>query len=111
MTDNIHRRTFIRAALLGAAGIPAAGMLREVQAAAASPMLDPNDPMARALGYVVDASSVDAKANLTFKAGQHCGNCVQFQGKATDKTAACPIYPGKQVEATGWCKVWAQKPA
>jgi High potential iron-sulfur protein len=112
MTDKIQRRTLIKAALIGA-WVPAAGIgvLREVEAAAALPVLDPNEPTAKALGYVVDATKVDARANATYKPGQSCGNCVQFQGKAADKTAACPIYPGKQVQASGWCKVWAQKPA
>jgi hypothetical protein len=60
---------------------------------------------------VPDAAKVDVKSNPTFKPGQHCAVCVQFQGKATDKQGPCNLFPGKQVLATGWCRVWAQKPA
>ncbi|MEP7313583.1 MAG: high-potential iron-sulfur protein [Pseudomonadota bacterium] len=105
MNDKIHRRTFIKTAVLGAAAIPTL-----LAAAEGLPLLDPKDPTAMALGYVPDATKVDAKANPTHKAGQTCANCVQYQGKLTDKTAACPLFVGKAVLAGGWCKVWIQKP-
>jgi hypothetical protein len=73
--------------------------------------LDPNDPTAKALAFVNDATKVDASANPTFKAGQKCSTCAQYQGKASDPTAACNIFAGHSVPAGGWCKVWAAKPA
>jgi hypothetical protein len=79
--------------------------------AAALPALDPNDPTAKALAFVNDATKVDASANPTFKAGQKCSTCAQYQGKASDPTAACNIFAGHSVPAGGWCKVWAAKPA
>ena len=111
MNNRIPRRSFIQVAAMAAAIGPGAGALRQAVAAAPLPLLDVNDPTAKALGYVVDAAKVDAKANPTYKAGQKCAVCVQFQGKATDKQAPCPIFVGKQVVSNGWCKVWAQKPA
>jgi hypothetical protein len=42
---------------------------RPCQAAQLIP-LDPSDPTAKGLGFVTDASKVDAKANSTFKAGE-----------------------------------------
>jgi hypothetical protein len=111
MTNGISRRSFISAAVTAAAIVPATGVLQQATAAAPLPLIDVKDPTSKALGYVVDATKVDAKANPTFKPGQHCANCIQFQGKATDKQAPCPIFVGKQVYAAGWCKVWAQKPA
>jgi hypothetical protein len=111
MKNAISRRSFIGAAVTAAAVAPATGVLQQARAAAPPTLIDVNDPTSKALGYVVDATKVDAKANPTFKPGQHCANCIQFQGKPTDKQAPCPIFLGKLVYATGWCKVWAQKPA
>lgn len=105
MSDKIHRRAFIRTAVLGAAAIPTI-----LAAADTLPLLDVKDPTAVALGYVPDATKVDVKANPTYKSGQTCANCVQFQGKLSDKTAICPLFVGKSVLAAGWCKVWIQKP-
>jgi hypothetical protein len=111
MKREISRRTLLRTALIGAATVPATCLSLRADAAAPLPMLDGSDPTAKALGYVPDAGKVDPKANPTFKAGQHCATCVQFQGKAADVKGACNIFVGKQVNATGWCRVWAQKPA
>jgi hypothetical protein len=72
--------------------------------------LDVGDPTAKALGFLTDATKVDAASNPTFKAGQKCATCAQYQGKASDATAGCNIFAGHSVPAAGWCKVWAQKP-
>jgi hypothetical protein len=66
---------------------------------AATPLLDPADPMAKALAYI----------EVSAKPDQKCSNCAQFQGKAGDSRAACAIFPGKTVAAAGWCSVWAKK--
>ena len=87
------------------------GLIGNTSTAAALPPLDPKDPTAQALGFVTDATKVDAKANTTYKPDQKCSTCAQYQGKASDATAACNIFAGKSVPAGGWCKVWAQKPA
>src|SRR5258708_34108722 len=76
---------------------------------AALPPPDPSDPTAKALGFVNDATKIDSKTHPTFKAGQKCSTCAQFQGQASDATAACTIFAGKSVPAGGWCQVWAQK--
>ncbi|MEO6186977.1 MAG: high-potential iron-sulfur protein [Steroidobacteraceae bacterium] len=111
MSNKIQRRYILKTAALSMVAIPAAGLLQKARAAAPLPLLDPNDATAKALGYVANATKVDAKANPTYKPGQHCGNCVQFQGKLTDKQAACPLFAGRDVLSAGWCKVWVQKPA
>lgn len=105
----LSRRTLVQVALLGAA-LPV-GFITQADAATALVPLDPADPAAKALGYTADASKVDPKANATYKPGQHCASCIQFQGKPTDARAACNIFPGKTVSSNAWCKVWAQKPA
>jgi hypothetical protein len=58
---------------------------------------------------VIDASKVDASANPTFKTGQHCAFCAQFEGKPTGATAGCNIFAAHSVPAGGWCKIWAQR--
>lgn len=103
------RRSVVKGGLMAGALLPAATLLGVPVRAAAAPPLDPSDPTAKALGYVSDASKVDAAANPTYKAGQKCGTCAQFQGKPTDAAAGCNIFAGKSVPSAGWCKVWAQK--
>jgi High potential iron-sulfur protein len=60
---------------------------------------DPNDPTAKALGYVTNSAKPDAS----------CGNYLQFQGKAADATGPCTIFASKNVASAGWCVSWAKK--
>ena len=109
MQTKYSRRAIVKSGLIAGALIPAASLFSEQTSAAALPMLDPADPTAKALGFETDAGKVDAKANPTYKAGQKCATCAQYQGKASDASAGCYIFAGKAVPAGGWCKVWAQK--
>src|SRR5277367_4724870 len=105
----ISRRAVVRCGLIAGALSPLIGLVRPVIAADLSP-LDPSDPTAKSLGFVTDATKVDASANPTYKSIQKCATCAQFQGKAGDATAGCNIFAGHSVPQGGWCKVWAQKP-
>ena len=109
MHHRISRRALVKSGLLAGALVPAIGLIGSDADAAMTP-LDPNDPTAKALGFVTDASKVDAKTEATFKPNQKCSTCAQYQGKAGDATAGCNIFAGHTVPAGGWCKVWAQKP-
>ncbi len=111
MPNDISRRHLIRNALLATALAPAVGLIARQSIAADLTPLDPNDPTAKALAFVADASKVDAAANPNFKPGQRCATCMQYQGKPTDATAGCTIFPHHSVPAAGWCKVWIQRPA
>ena len=105
------RRTLLKGALLGVAAVPVSALLSRSADAAAGGKVDPNEPQAKALGYVVDASTVDAKANPNFKPGQHCANCLQVaKGKEGGAQVPCNIFGGRLVEANGWCKVWVKRP-
>ncbi len=86
-----------RSVLKGIAVVPFAVAMGYAGAARAD-MLDPADPTAQALGYV-ETSATD---------GQHCANCNLYQGGAAAQ-GACPIFSGKEVKATGWCKSWVAK--
>jgi hypothetical protein len=103
-----ERRKLLKKALLGMAAAPALGWLGQAEAAPVE--LDPSDAQAKALGYVKDASQVDAKANPNYKPGQKCGNCLQAGSKADAGLLTCNIFPGKLVHAQGWCKVWVKRP-
>jgi hypothetical protein len=107
---NISRRAIVTGGLIVGSLVPVLGLIGTTAAAAELPPLDPNDPTAKALGFVTDSTKVDAGANPTHKPNQKCGTCAQFQGKATDATGGCNIFAGHSVPAGGWCKVWAQKP-
>ena len=111
MQHKISRRAVVKGGLIAGTFIPAIGLLANASVAAGLPPLDPSDPTAQALGFVTDATKVDAAANPTFKPTQKCSTCAQYQGKAGDATAGCTIFVGKSVPAGGWCKGWAQKPA
>ena len=109
MQRKISRRSIVKSGLIAGAILPVAGLISRGATAAALPPLDPSDPTAKSLGFINDASKVDTKTYPTFKAGQKCSTCAQYQGKASDPTAACTIFAGKSVPAGGWCQVWAQK--
>ena len=111
MQSKISRRAIGKGGLIAGSMIPVLALPAWNAFAAALPPLDANDPTAKSLGFVVDATKVDAKANPTYKTGQRCGTCAQFQGKAGDATGGCNIFVGHSVPQGGWCKVWAQKPA
>ncbi len=110
MQNKISRRAIVKGGLVAGAMIPAFGLFAETASAAGLPPLDPADPTAKALGFVTDATKVDAGANPTYKATQKCSTCAQYLGKAGDASAGCNIFAGHSVPAGGWCKVWAQKP-
>jgi hypothetical protein len=104
----LSRRDLMKCALLAGA-LPPIVLGRKAGAAPLTP-LDPGDATAKALGFVADASKVDARANGTFKSGQHCGACAQYQGKASDADGGCVIFAGHAVPASGWCQAWTQRP-
>jgi High potential iron-sulfur protein len=98
MNGTITRRALMRSGLIAGALVPTAGLFVNLAASAAS-AVDPNDPTAKALGYVAQSPKADAS----------CASCLQFQGKAGDATGPCTIFAGKNVASTGWCMSWAKK--
>jgi hypothetical protein len=110
MSDRkIPRRDVLKGALIGVAAVPVTALLGRAEAAAGP--VDPNEPQAKSLGYVKDATKVDPKANPNFKPGQTCANCLQVpKGKEGGAQVPCNIFAGRMVEAKGWCKVWVKRP-
>jgi hypothetical protein len=95
------RRVFLMTVSAGAAGVGVSAFGQD--------MVDEKSPQAVALGYVSDATKADVKKFPKYAAGQMCGNCALYQGKAADPAGGCPLFAGKQVSAKGWCSAWAKK--
>ena len=102
---NQRRTFFIHAA--AACGALTAG--HQVWAQAGQEMVGDSDAAAMALGYMSDATKTNKKKYPAYAAGQRCGTCILFEGKASDAAGQCPLFPAKRVAAAGWCSSWAKK--
>lgn len=108
--DNPKRRRLLVTSLAAMASVPLGASLLGRQAFAADmPKLSQDDPTAKALKYHNDAT----KAPRTAKAGtaaekQFCHNC-QFIQSDSGAWRPCQIFPGKEVNADGWCASWMAK--
>ena len=105
--SNIPRRKFIQLSAAAAAGCFMADSRKAV--AQDLPRLEESDPMAQAMKYTHDASTVPAEARTKPDEVQTCENCALIQGNDGDEWRPCQIFPGKAVAAAGWCSVWALK--
>ncbi|HLW23231.1 MAG TPA: high-potential iron-sulfur protein [Steroidobacteraceae bacterium] len=101
---HLSRRAVVAALALGSLGAldPGAPAPR----AAAPVRVDPNDPAARALGYVENAQQVDARKYPGFIPGSNCDNCLQLEGKPGNEYRPCKTFQGKLVAVGGWCSAW-----
>jgi len=66
------------------------------------PHLSEDDPTAKALSYVHDAANAPADKR---KDGTYCKNCNLVKGNE-GTWVGCAIFPGKAVNAGGWCAGW-----
>ena len=98
------RRRLLKRVSLGVALAPIAGTALRSAWAADLPLLTEDDPTAKALKYVPDASKGSGA-----KPGSKCENCKLFQGAAGAAQGPCLLFPGKVVKATGWCSSWTTK--
>ena len=105
--STIPRRTFIQLSAVAAVGCLAQPG-REARADDL-PHVSEDDPMAQAMKYTNDASTVDAASRTNPAADQTCANCALVQGADGEAWRPCQIFPGKAVAAAGWCSVWAPK--
>ena len=105
--SKIARRKFIQLSAVAAAGC----FVNPGREAVASdlPQLSEDDPMAKAMKYVHDATTVDPSTRNNPAPEQNCANCALIQGNEGDTWRPCQIFPGKAVNAAGWCSVWAPK--
>lgn len=88
---------------------PAAGAQPAAPATGALPHVVATDPLAVALSYHDSAKKVDATKFPTYKPEQKCANCLQIKGVEGEAWRPCNLFPGKLVNAEGWCKVYIKK--
>lgn len=104
---SIGRREFVQLSAVAAA----TGLTTYSRTSFASdlPQLSEADAMAESMKYTHDATTVDASSRPNAAADQTCDNCALVQGNDGDTWRPCQIFPGKSVNAKGWCMVWAPK--
>jgi hypothetical protein len=91
----------MRNSLLGLAALPlGAGILSRQALAQDLPPLDPENPQAKALNYVTQAS--DASDHPAYADGEKCSNCMFYNAD----TQGCQLFPQNSVAAGGWCQSW-----
>ncbi len=108
MSTPVSRRRFIQVAVVSAAALPFS--MRSGPAFASDlPKVDLDEPLAKALKYVHDASGHTPEANPPFKPGSDCTNCRFWTAAEDVEWGPCTLFPGKLVAGPGWCVSWAPK--
>lgn len=100
--SSMSRRSLLRSVAAGATLASVTALRPGAARAAEGPLINENDPAAKAVKYVDDAKNAKAA-----KPGNTCANCALYQGKDGAKSGPCQIFPGKSVTAAGWCSSWA----
>ena len=95
--SNINRRDFLKLSGTSLIGLTFGSVALRANA---QEQLSVDDPTAKALQYTHE-STVD---------GANCANCMYIQGDAGAEWRPCAIFPGKNVNAKGWCTAWVKKP-
>ena len=94
--NNVNRRDFLKISGSSLIGLTLGGV---ALSANAQEQVALDDPTAAALKYV-HASEVE---------GQYCDNCQYIQGEEGKEWRPCAFFPGKVVNAKGWCPGWMKK--
>ncbi len=105
--SKLARRQFLKLSAAAAAGalvVPAHRAQAEDL-----PQLTEDDPMAKGLKYTHDASTVDPASRSNPAPEQNCANCQLIKGADGDAWRPCQLFPGKSVNAAGWCSAWVPK--
>ena len=105
--SKIARRKFLQLSAVAAAGL----IVKPGREAYASdlPQLSEDDPMAQAMKYTHDASTVDPATRNNPAPEQNCANCALAKGVDAGEWIGCNMFANNSVAAKGWCKVWAPK--
>jgi hypothetical protein len=106
--DNPQRRRTLFATIALIVTIPLGKFMSARRAEAAElPHLDEDDPTAKILNYHHDATEAPRvdKSGITPAQEQFCYNC-RFIQSDSGEWRPCEIFPGKAVNANGWCSTW-----
>jgi hypothetical protein len=99
--SNPGRRVLLRRAALGLS-LPALLLGETSPAEAQLPLISEQDPAAKAVHYVADASHAKEAAS-----GADCSNCSLYGAAGGAAQGTCSLFPGKLVKAAGWCSSWS----
>ena len=102
-TPTETRRQFLKTVVIASAAVVAGGVVRRLSAE--EPHLTDADPTAKAMDYVEDAT---ISKNKLYKPGSVCANCQLYSG-GTSGYGDCQLFPGKLVNARGWCTSYTAK--
>ncbi|MDH3788503.1 MAG: high-potential iron-sulfur protein [Xanthomonadales bacterium] len=110
-TKLINRRNFLKLGMKASGGALALSAIPIQLLADDEVTVD--EPLAQAMGYVTDATTVDT-AKFPKRAGeagasQFCNNCALYAGKVDDEIAPCSIFQNRPVRGLGWCNAWVAK--
>jgi len=108
MSQTTTRRQFFTSAGGALAAVVVASAHPGIVFAEDLPHLEPGDPVAKALNYTEDASTVAEAGFPAHQPGQACVNCNLYSGKP-DGFGPCQLFPGKAVTAKGWCSGWTKE--
>jgi hypothetical protein len=105
----MNRRRALGVLAAAAAVVPVTTMMGARPAIAADlPQVAESDPIAVGLKYKHDATEAPRADKAGMSADkQFCSNC-QF-AQAEGDWIPCSIFPGKAVNAKGWCSAWVPK--
>ena len=107
-----RRREFLKFGLKAGGGAIALGSIPMVLLADGDNVAE-DEPLAQAMGYVLDASTTDTekfpKRAGDAGASQFCNNCALYAGAESDEYAACSIFQNRMVAGAGWCNAWVAK--
>ena len=70
--------------------------------AADLPLISEDDPAAKAVMYVADASRAKGA-----QSGATCANCSLYSAASGATEGQCTLFAGKDVKAAGWCTAWS----
>jgi hypothetical protein len=99
------RRSVLRGSVAaGAAALLAAALPASRSRAADLPEVSETDPTAKGLKYVADAT----KSERTDQS-QFCHSCRYYKGTGATGKGPCDLFPGKSVNAEGWCAAYMKK--
>ena len=108
--SKLRRTALIRGALGLATFVTVAMPWARARSQAGDPpeeaKLSENDPLAQQLMYVHEATRTRADARGE---NEFCHNCRYFRCESDCSWGPCDLFPGKVVNAQGWCNVWALK--
>ena len=107
-----RRREFLKFGLKAGGGAIALGSI-PIALLAESDKVAEDEPLAKAMGYVEDASTTDTekfpKRAGDAGASQYCYNCALYAGTEDDEYAPCSIFQNRLVAGAGWCNAWVAK--